>query len=207
SPENSFETDLSMHYHGNYLSFDLAGFSNQINHYIFISPTTDTTASGVIIYRFSQTNAMLYGGEAGIHFHPQILPWLHIKGTFSSVIGKQENGDYLPFIPANKVRYEIRAERKKLGFLTNPNIKISALSAFSQNNPSPFETVTDGYTLVNLSAYSEVPVSKQTLIFGISVNNLFDKQYFDHLSTLKPLNFFNQGRNINVSLKIPFDLL
>ena len=120
------------------------------------------------------------------------------------VIDKQENGDYLPFIPANKVRYEIRAERMKLGFLTNPNIKISALSAFPQDEPSPYETVTSGYTLVNISTYFEVLVSKQAFIFGISVNNLFDTQYFDHLSTLKPLSFFNQGRNINVSLKIPF---
>ncbi|MDA3904638.1 MAG: TonB-dependent receptor, partial [Bacteroidales bacterium] len=126
SPENSFETDLSMHYHGEFLSFDLAGFYNQINDYIFISPTTDTTSTGIGIYRFSQTNAKLYGGEAGVHFHPKSLPWLHIEGTFSSVTGKQENDNYLPFIPANKVRYEIRAERKKLGFLKNPNIKISA---------------------------------------------------------------------------------
>ncbi len=206
SPENSFETDLSMHYHGKFLSFDLAGFYNHIIDYIFISPTADTTSTGVGIYRFSQTNATLYGGEAGINFHPKSVPWLHIKGTYSSVIGKQENGNYLPFIPANKVRYEIRAESKKIGFLRKPNIKISALTAFSQDNPSPYETETDEYTLVNLSVYSEIIVSKQTLSFGVSINNLFDIQYYDHLSTLKPLNYYNQGRNISLSLKIPFAL-
>ena len=204
SPENSFETDLSMHYHGEFLSFDMACFYNQINDYIFISPTMDTIATGVNIYRFSQTNATLYGGEAGIHFHPKSLPWLHIEGTYSSVIGKQKNGDFLPFIPANKVRYEIRAERKKLGFLNKPNIQISALTAFSQDNPSPYETVTDGYTLVNMSVYAEILISKQTLVLGLSANNLFDTQYFDHLSTLKPLEYYNQGRNISLSLKIPF---
>lgn len=204
--ENSFETDLSMHYHGEFLSFDLAGFHNQINNYIFISPTTDTTSTGVGIYRFSQTNATLYGGEAGIHFHPKSLPWLHIEGTYSSVVGKQENGNYLPFIPANKVRYEIRAEGKKIGFLHKPNIKISALTAFSQDNPSPYEIATDDYTLVNISAYSEFLVLNQTLIFGLAVNNLFDTQYFDHLSTLKPMNYFNQGRNISLSLRIPFEI-
>ena len=206
SPQNSFETDVSLHYHGEFLSFDLAGFYNHINDYIFISPTIDTTSTGVGIYRFSQTNAKLYGGEAGIHFHPESFPWLHIEGTYSSVIGKQENGDYLPFIPANKLRYEVRAERKKLGFLKKPNIKISALSAFSQNTPSTYETATEGYTLVNISAYSEIVVSKQTLIFGVSVNNLFDTRYFDHLSTLKPMGYYNQGRNFNFSLRIPFGI-
>jgi iron complex outermembrane receptor protein len=206
SPENSFETDLSMHYHGEFLSFDLAGFYNQINDYIFISPTTDTTSTGVGIYRFSQTNATLYGGEAGIHFHPKSLPWLHIEGTFSSVIGKQENGNYLPFIPAQKFRYEIRAEREKIGFLKKPSIKLSALTALQQDNPSPYETETDGYTLVNFSINTDFHVSRQILNFGISVNNIFDTQYFDHLSTLQPLNYYNQGRNISVSLKVPFGI-
>jgi iron complex outermembrane recepter protein len=206
SPQNSFETDVSMHYHGEFLSFDLAGFYNQINNYIFISPTADTTATGTGIYRFSQTNAVLYGGEAGIHFHPASLPWLHIEGTYSSVIGKQESGDFLPFIPANKWRYEIRAERKKLGFLKKPHIKFSALTAFAQENPSPFETPTNGYTLVNLSGYSEIMVAKQTWKLSLSVNNLFDVQYYNHLSTLKPLNYYNQGRNTCLSLTIPFEM-
>ena len=205
SPENSFETDLNMHYHGEFLSFDLAGFYNQINDYIFISPTTDTTSNGISIYRFSQTNATLHGGEAGIHFHPKSLPWLHIEGTYSLVIGKQENGNYLPFIPAQKFRYEIRAEREKIGFLKKPSIKLSALTALKQSNPSPYETETNGYTLVNFSINTDIHVLRQILNFGISVNNIFDTQYFDHLS-LQPLNYYNQGRNISISLKIPFGI-
>lgn len=206
SPENAYETDLSMHYHSDFFSFDLAGFYNQINNYIFISPTTDTASAGDDIYRFSQTNAKLHGGEAGIHFHPKSLPWLHVQGTYSSVIGKQENGKYLPFIPAQKVRYEIRAEKEKIGFLKHPNIKLSALTAFMQNNPSPYETASDGYTLINLSIHTDFLVYHQTLNFSISVNNIFDTQYFDHLSTLKPMNYYNQGRNISTSLKIPFGI-
>jgi iron complex outermembrane receptor protein len=206
SPENSFETDLSMHYHGKFLSFDLAGFHNQINDYIFISPTNDTTSTGINIYRFLQTNATLYGGEAGIHFHPKSFPWLHIQGTYSSVIGKQNNGNYLPFIPAQKFRYEIRAERERIGFLRKPSIKLSALTALKQSNPSPHETATNGYTLVNLSIYTNFHISQQILNFGISVNNIFDTQYFDHLSTLKPMNYYNQGRNISFYLSIPFEI-
>ncbi|MFA6806282.1 MAG: TonB-dependent receptor, partial [Bacteroidales bacterium] len=204
SPENSFETDLSMHYHGDFLSFDLAGFNNQINNYIFITPTTDTSSTGVGIYRFSQTNAKLYGGEAGIHFHPKSLPWLHIEATYSYVVGKQKDGNYLPFIPAQKFRYEIRAESNKIGFLIKPSIKLSALTALKQTNPSLYETATDGYTIVCFSVNTAFPIFKQILNFGIAINNIFDVQYFDHLSTLKPLMYFNQGRNISVSLKVPF---
>ncbi len=206
SPENAFETDVSLHYHGEFLSFDLAGFYNHINDYIFISPTADTTATGVDIYRYLQANATLYGGEAGIHFHPKAIPWLHIKGTCSSVIGKQDNGNYLPFIPAQKLHYEIRAEHKKMVFLKQPAITLHALTALKQNTPSPFETETNGYTILNLSFNSDIMVLKQSLVIGISINNLFDTKYFDHLSTLKPLNYYNQGRNISVLLKIPFTI-
>lgn len=207
TPENSFEADLSMHYHGQFLTLDLAGFSNQIDDYIFISPTTDTNSTGMKIYRFSQTHAQLFGGEAGIHFHPKDLPWLHVQGTYSTVVGKQKNGDYLPFIPAQKIRYEVRAERKNIAFLKRPHVKVSALSALPQNKPSPFETETAGYTLVNFSIYSEICIAKQNFVFGVSVNNVFDTSYFDHLSTLKSINYYNQGRNISLVLKMPFSVL
>jgi iron complex outermembrane receptor protein len=112
----------------------------------------------------------------------------------------------LPFIPAQKFRYEIRAEREKIGFLKKPSIKLSALTALKQRNPSPYETATNGYTLVNFSVNTDFHISRQILNFGISVNNIFDTQYFDHLSTLQPLNYYNQGRNISVSLKVPFGI-
>lgn len=205
-PENAFESDLSMHYHGEFLSFDLAGFYNHIRDYIYISPTSDTTAQGAGIYRFSQTNANLYGGEAGIHFHPKSIPWLHLKGVYSSVTAKQENNNYLPFIPAQKIRYELRAEKESMSFLKHPNIWISALTALNQNKPSPFETKTDGYTLFNIGFNTEIKLLHQLIVIGFSVNNIFDTQYFDHLSTLKPMNYCNQGRNISLAIKIPFGI-
>ena len=122
NPENAYEEDASIHYHGEYLSFDMAGFYNNIDNYIYASPTDDTTTNGMNIYRFSQTNAFLFGGEAGVHFHPKTMAWLHIKGVYSTVTGKQEDGNYLPFIPAQKFRYELRVEKEEISFLCE-NIK------------------------------------------------------------------------------------
>lgn len=90
-PENACETDLSMHSHMDHITFDIAGFYNILNNYIFISPTGDTTASGVSIYQYKQSNSTLIGGEAGFHFHPKPLKWLHFEATFASVFGKQAN--------------------------------------------------------------------------------------------------------------------
>ena len=203
-PQNSVESDISVHYHGTLVSFDLAGFYNRLYNYIFLAPTSDTTAGGVQIFRFSQTNANLYGGEALLHFHPELIPWMHIQVSYSSVLGIQENGEYLPFIPASKFRYELKAEGTDKGSFKHPSIRIAALSALEQNNPSPDETATKAYTLVDLNFTTEIRISQQTLVFAFSVNNLFDIQYYDHLSILKSLEYYNEGRNFCISLNVPF---
>jgi iron complex outermembrane recepter protein len=203
-PENSYEADLSMHYHQDNLTLDVAGFYNIINNYIFISPTGDTTTSGISIYKYMQQNSTLFGGEAGMHFHPSVIKWLHFETTFSTVIGKQENDDYLPFIPAHKLNFELRAEKEKWVFIQNAFISINSNTAFDQNNAAPDETTTMGYTLFDLSMGGLIKTSEQSLAINISVNNIFDTKYVDHLSTLKEVNMFNPGRNIALSVKIPF---
>lgn len=203
-PENAYETDLSMHFHKENFTFDMAGFYNLINNYIYISPTGEATPSGIDIYRYRQVNSFLYGGEAGLHLHPETLEWLHFQATFSSVTGKQENGDYLPFIPAHKLRFELRTEKEKLMFLQNVFALVSTGTAFNQNNAAPDETTTLGYTLVDLRIGGSLKLNSQIVVLSISANNIFDTKYIDHLSTLKEVNLYNPGRNISVSLKIPF---
>lgn len=201
-PEDAYESDVSFHYSADNLSFDVALFYNHINDYIYLAPTAETTADRVKIFRISQDNANLYGGEAGVHYHPVF--WLHIKGSYSSVTGKREGGMNLPYIPANKFRYEIGFERKSIWRFKRPEIYISALTALSQDHPSMFETKVGGYTIFNIKADTRINVSGRYLVIGLSANNVFDKKYIDHLSTLKSMNYYNQGRDICLSLKVPF---
>ncbi|MFH0843700.1 MAG: TonB-dependent receptor [Bacteroidota bacterium] len=204
NPEKSFETDLSLHYHIDNLTIDLAGFYNNVNNYIFISPTGDTTNSGLKIYRYNQGNSFLYGAEAGIHFHPQSLKWLHFMTTYSTVTGKQKDGNNLPFIPANKLYFELRAGKKKLSVLHDAYIMITSSVVSGQDNPAPEETLTKGYSLFDLTVGGQIKVKDQNISIILGVTNIFDKKYIDHLSTLKEINFFNPGRNITMTLKIPF---
>jgi iron complex outermembrane receptor protein len=205
-PEKSYETDLSLHYHKDNFTFDLAGFYNMVNNFIFISPTGETTKSGIDIYRYKQENSSLYGIESGLHVHPKSLKWLHFETSFASVTGKQQNGDYLPFVPANKLRFELRGEKEELMFLTKAFASINTTAAFNQNNAAPDETATAGYTLVDLSIGGTVKAKNQFILVSISANNLFDKKYIDHLSMLKEVNLYNPGRNISLNMKIPFSV-
>ncbi|MDX9883791.1 MAG: TonB-dependent receptor [Prolixibacteraceae bacterium] len=203
-PERSYEADLGMHYHIDNLTIDLACFFNRVNHFIYISPTETETSKGLPIYRYMQNDSRLYGGEAGIHFHPKSLEWLHVEGTFSRVTGKQDNGKYLPFIPAHKVNFEMRAEKDRLLFVRDAFVSASSHTALDQNHAAPDEVPTNGYTLFNLGAGGKLSISGQTIFFGLNATNLFDRKYTDHLSTLKEVNYYNPGRNISLSLKFYF---
>jgi iron complex outermembrane receptor protein len=46
-------------------------------------------------------------------------------------------------------------------------------------------------------------IAEQPVEFGIFAGNVFDKKYFDHLSTLKDIGFYNMGRNFTFRLTIP----
>ena len=206
-PENSYETDLNIHYHIDNFLFDIAGFYNNINNYIFISSTGETTSSGMNIYRYQQADSYLFGGEAGFHFHPESMKWLSLEPTFSIVKGKQKSGVYLPFIPAHKLQLELRAEKENLLFLRNAFVSGFTSTAFDQNNIALEETTTKGYTLLDLSIGGNIKIKNQLMSIILRGNNLFDKKYIDHLSTLKEVRLFNPGRNIVLSLKIPFSVI
>jgi len=203
-PENSREIDLSLHYHIDNLIFDISGFYNKINNYIFIAPTGDTTSTGMSIYSYKQTDSFLFGGESGLHYHPGSLEWMHLETVFSFVIGKQKDGNYLPFIPAHKIQFELRAEKEEIGFLNNAFVYAKSTIAFDQKLSASDETATDGYNLFDIGTGGEIKVSNQQILVSVNVNNIFDTKYIDHLSTLKEVGLYNPGRNITLNLKIPF---
>jgi len=204
NPENAYEADLSLHYHSTYLSADIAGFYNHIDDYIYISPTGKQNSDGIAIYQFSQTNAHLYGGEFAFEYRPSFLQWISVKGNYSSVIGKENGGTYLPFIPANKVKGKVIADFKKWGFLKSPSIWFGVSGTFKQSNPSLYETETNGYTLFDAGVNVQIKSFYKNINLALLATNIFDHRYIDHLSTLKAMGYYNPGRNISLALTIPF---
>lgn len=205
-PEKSFELDASMHYHSNNFLFDIAAYRNWINDYIAISPTGQTTTNGLSIYQYMQGNSVLYGGEAGMHFNPASLSWLHLKLAYSMVVGERSNGDNLPFIPAKKITAEVGLRAPRLFFLEDVFLALQPYYTFKQDDPAPEEPETSDYFLFDIFLGGNICIGNQHLVLVVGVNNLFDKKYLDHLSTLKEVNLNNPGRNISLSMRIPFEL-
>lgn len=202
--QRNYQADLNMHYHCCHLMFDLALFYNRIDDFIFMAATGQTIVEEETtypLYRYEQGNASIRGAEAGFEINP--VSWLNLKTTFATLRGQLADGNNLPFIPHDKMRVFVKAEREKISFLIQPYIKVSGLYAMKQDHPSKFETVTGSYTVLDVAAATTLMAGNQTLKAGITVTNVLDADYIDHLSTLKPMGYHALGRNFNVWINIP----
>jgi len=197
--EQNFQSDIALEYNTEHFEIFTNGFYNHISNYIFIAPTGEMEEENYI-YEYTQGNAKLYGGELGLHFHPHPLDWLHINSNYEFVIGKQNNGNYLPLIPANKLTNTLRVEFDDTKKFQSAFLAITLESTFKQTNISEFETESKNYNLMNFGAGTKINFSKIDFNLNINVNNLFNKEYISHLSRLKSDKIYNIGRNLIVSI-------
>ena len=197
--EQNVQTDLNLEYQNSHFEFFANGFFNKINNYIYLNPSP-TTIAGYDVFNYFQTDAMLYGGEFGLHFHPHPLDWLHFESSFETVTGENQSrglgSDFLPFIPANNWNNSMRAEFNIKNWLKDGYATLNVSNTFDQRKVSGFETYSEGYTLVNLGIGGQINIGKTHFNFNLNGNNLFNKSYIAHLSRLKNDGIPNIGRNI-----------
>ncbi|WP_317192251.1 TonB-dependent receptor [Hymenobacter ruricola] len=225
--ETSLQVDAGVSYVTDHVRFSVDAFENSISNYIFTrrlltASGADSLRDDTGAYQYAQGQARLYGGEVSLDFHPHPLDWLHFENSFSMVRARQLNvaadQQYLPFIPADRLQSELRANFRRQGKrLANPYARLQMEHTFAQNRYfSAFdtETATPGYTLFNAGLGTDVANAQGHTLFSlfITANNLFDVGYQSHLSRLKYADFnaangrygvFNQGRNVSVRLVVP----
>jgi len=201
--EQNIQTDINWDFHSTHIEFFVNGFYNHIDNYIYLAPLNQMQ-NDLPVYAYRQSDAYLYGGEAGLHFHPHPWDWLHINSSFETVTGKKQTGEYLPLIPADRWNNEIRLTNKHhhkalqryyWTFQVNKTIAARVNSG---------EETYPAYTLYNMSMGSEWKFRKIKMQLNFSVHNLTDKTYISNLSVLRERHIPNQGRNFIVGLKFKY---
>src|SRR5262249_37008465 len=150
--------------------------------YVYLAPT-DQEYFGFQIYRYLQENATLHGGEVTFDVHPEAVDWIDFSASYALVRGKTDSGQYLPFIPADKLHGEL-----KFDFLESSAkwkqtfFKIGADYVFAQNHPGQFETSTPSYWLMDVAIGSNIHFGKQEVDITVGCTNLLNELYYDHLS-------------------------
>jgi iron complex outermembrane receptor protein len=196
-PEQNFNGELSFNITSEKFLLSAAAFENYFNNYIYLSPTTEEKY-GIPVFRFRQSNAVLYGGEAGVTLKPNKT--LELGCSYSTVTGILEGGSYLPFIPADRIHSELKYTIRERVTLIAGNDYVMA-----QIHPADYETSTNPYCLFNAGISAVLGKSKE-ITCSVMCNNLTDVTYYDHLSRFKAYSIYNIGRNIIFNLQIPFGL-
>jgi len=229
--ETSMQADAGIDLNYDHISFGFSAFYNRMNDFIFYRKLAAVSGGDSLVnvngdlltaFRFDQQDAKLAGVEATVDLHPHPLDWLHFEHTLSFVRGRFDDAidgsDDLPLIPAARLVSELRGDFKKAGkSLHNLYIKLESDKTFSQKHPFTgydTETATPGYTLLNAGFGADIMGQKKETICSIhlSVNNVGDIAYQNHLSRLKYTDenrvtgrtgVFNTGRNFSVKLNVP----
>jgi iron complex outermembrane receptor protein len=215
NPEYSWQVDLGWDYTSSIFSIQLSGFANFIDNYIFAHKLLGVITDNCETYQYTQGNARLLGGEASFDIHP--ISKLHFQNDFSYVNSVQlhqpRESKYLPYTPAprwkSEIRYDIIEDGKHLhnayfSAVMDCNLRQNHYYAAQET-----ETATPSYTLFDLTAGADLMSKGHKLAsLYLSVNNIFDRAYVNHLNRLKYVGngIYNMGRNIGIKVIIPLIL-
>jgi len=204
-PETSLNIDLGIRARLGMLNAEISLFNNILNNFIYPSPTNlIDSASGLKIFDIVQDKSTFRGIEYSLQFQPLNFILLSLNGDY--IFTKNNATDNpLPFTPPAKNIIELKLQKSSLWKLYNPYFSFKARIVSPQNNVDPLETTTDGYTLFNLGIGFDYVMSNMVTSIDLSVENLFDTKYVDHLSRFKAYAL-DPGRSINFKISVPFQL-
>ncbi len=190
--------DIFIKWKNDNIQFEVAGFANYFRNYIMFEPTGETDPdSGYPIFRYSGDEASISGLEisALIKLHKNFEWNLGMDFVYGRRLNNSNN--YLPFMPP--LRFMTGIEYDFGPGWVGGNI----VSASNQNRVAPDEDVTEGYTLIGITAgYRLTTMGRHVLIFR--ADNLLDELYRDHLSRVEERNFPMPGRNITLAYRLFF---
>lgn len=198
--EQNFSFNLFTNYTQKFVEISIGAFYNFFYNYIYLTPTNEDWF-GFPVYRYKQQNATQYGGEFSVTFKP--VDYLQTGASYSGMTSKTADGNFTPFIPAQKTTFHINYtfDLKKLKSI---RVYTNADYCFAQNQVAPFEITTPRYWLWNTGISTSLYRGGNQYVLSLTGNNLLDTSYYDHLSRFKYFGLLNPGRNFALNVKIIF---
>jgi iron complex outermembrane receptor protein len=205
--EKSWGLEGTFHLHGDGFNFDASAYYNWFDGYISENQVDQGVCEAAAApsgrevdlpcFQFQQGDARYYGLEADMSARlAQVGAYtlnLDLLGDYVHAV--LADAGPVPRIPPLRVLGGLEAQSDKL------TGRVEIEHVFEQNRIAPFETPTDGYTLVNASIAIRPFAANRDLSLTLSANNLFDVDARRHSSFLKdfaPL----AGRDLRATVRI-----
>lgn len=164
----------------------------------------EVTILKIISKEMKNLQKIVKGGEISVDY--KAINTLDISSSFSMVRGEKNNGSYLAFMPADKIICTIKFDLSEYFSNEDTFLSIGIRNYRKQDRVTKEEIPTLGYTLVDAGFGTDIFLFNLKFRIILNATNLLDKKYYDHLSLLKPLGVLDMGRNISLSINIPFEV-
>lgn len=178
------------------LKFEASVFHNWYSNFVYDN-RTGVIEDGLPVFEMRQANARLYGFEAQADVTlAKPGPWnIDATALIDYVRSEIVGVGAAPRIPPLRVMGGLSAKSPHL------DLSVEAEHVFAQNRIAAFETATQAYTMVNLSAIWRPTGDDGPFSILLSANNLFNVDARRHASYLKdyaPL----AGRDLRVTVRL-----
>lgn len=199
--EQNIALNLALNYTHKFIEFYASPFYTCFYNYIYLAPTTEDWY-GFPVYRYKQQDATQYGAEFTLNLKP--VKHVMVGSSYAGMISKTKDGNYTPYIPAQKISPKIQYQFNKLKQVPL-QLFAGADICLAQKNVYVYEKATPQYWLLNAGVSTTIQKQKVTYELSLAGTNLLNVAYYDHLSRFKNYGLLNIGRNVVVMLKLKFN--
>ena len=199
--EDGFGTEAFLRYSAKRVKLNFTVFRNQIYSYLIPSNTGEKewgsgAAGWLWIYQYRGQDAVLDGAEFSVD--AEIVSRLQAQVRMSYVRGTlADSGSPLERIPPLNGKVALR-------YVTRPlKVHFTARLSDGQYRLSEFEEATDGYIVYDVGFQLAFPVWQLQHQAVVTVENIFDTEYRQHLSRIKSV-MPEPGRNMKLLYRLNF---
>lgn len=207
--QTSWTTDLALRVQSSRVQLEVGGFYTPIHNFIYANPTsgldtssTDPEASGLQEYEVTQGNAVFYGFEAGVDYHP--TRWLELEGGGDYTYAQNRVLEQpIPWIAPLRIRYSAKLIGGDGKWYRAPYFSVGASTVLEKvasrvdpNELEPGTPIPGGYTVVNFGAGAQFAVGGQVISLNLDLFNAFNEQYVWFLNRYR--NFVEDSRNLGM---------
>ena len=199
--EDGFGTEAFLRYSAKRVKLNFTVFRNQIYSYLIPTNTGEKewgsgAAGWLWIYQYRGQDAVLDGAEFSVD--AEIVSRLQAQVRMSYVRGTlADSGSPLERIPPLNGKVALR-------YVTRPlKVHFTARLSDGQYRLSEFEEATDGYIVYDVGFQLAFPVWQLQHQAVVTVENIFDTEYRQHLSRIKSV-MPEPGRNMKLLYRLNF---
>ncbi|MCD8739295.1 TonB-dependent receptor [Mucilaginibacter roseus] len=209
NPEQSYQADLTLAWSTARWNVQLSPFYNYFPNYIYLNPTADLDylyGAGNQVFNYQESRVSRYGGELQVRYNIASALSVEVLGEY--LYAEQLSGDKagytLPFSPPPSALFNLTYQPAKAGILISPYLSVDYRITAKQNNIVPPERETPGYHVWNIQAGAKLRAGSRLLNFSLQVQNVLNTRYLNHTSFYRLISLPEAGRNIILSVKVPF---